>query len=327
MVEKHAFLFPGQGAQFPGMAIDLWETHDTVKKWFARAGETLGLDAVALLRDSSPDDLKKTETAQPAIVLAELAVRAVLLEKGIIPVAAAGHSLGEYAALATAGVFDEQTCLCLVAARGKAMAEAAARAASPESGGCGMAAVIGLPPETVEGLVAAWTAAGLEGLYAANLNSPRQTVVSGTQAALKEAEARFKEAGARRFVPLAVSGPFHSPFMRSAADSFAQTLQAVPFADPVIPFFSNVTGKRETSGAEIKKLAVKQITGAVRWTDIEAGIAALGVDAALETGPGKTLCGLWKDTARAIPCYAAGTYEDIIAAVGKSRNTGAAEEI
>ncbi|MDR1470341.1 MAG: ACP S-malonyltransferase [Spirochaetaceae bacterium] len=314
MVEKCAFLFPGQGSQTPGMAIDLWETYDVVKKLFALAGEILETDAVMLLRDSSPDDLKKTEVAQPSIALVELAALAVLRERGVVPAAAAGHSLGEYSALTAAGVLDEETCLRLVARRGKAMAQAVKEAAlldNGQRGASGMAAVIGLPPETVEGLVVAWTAEGLAGLYAANLNSPRQTVVSGTQTALAEAEARFKAAGAKRFVSLAVGGPFHSPLMQSAAERFEAALAPVLFADPAIPFFSNVTGKQETSGAELKRLAVKQITGAVRWTDIEAGIAALGVGAVLEAGPGKTLCGLWKDSGSAIPCSAAGTEADI----------------
>jgi [acyl-carrier-protein] S-malonyltransferase len=314
-----AFLFPGQGSQTPGMAIDLWEKYDAVKKLFAQAGAVFQTDAVALLRDSSPEELKKTEVAQPAIVLAELAARAVLLECGLVPGAAAGHSLGEYPALVTAGVIDAETCLRLVSERGKVMAEAVRilqETASSENGGGGMAAVIGLPPEKVESLVAEWTAAGLTGLYSANLNSPRQTVVSGTQAALQEAEARFKEAGAKRFIPLAVAGPFHSPLMQSAADRFAQTLAGVTFTDPVIPFFSNVTGKQETRGAELKQLAAKQITSAVRWTDIETGIAALNVTAVLEPGPGKTLCGLWKDTGSAIACHAAGNDADIQALAG-----------
>ncbi|MDR1094966.1 MAG: ACP S-malonyltransferase [Spirochaetaceae bacterium] len=321
MVGKCAFLFPGQGAQTPGMAIDLWEKYDAVKKLFALANEAFHTDAVSLLRDSSPDELKKTEIAQPSIVLAELAAWTVLLERGIAPVAAAGHSLGEYSALAAAGVIDRETCLRLVFERGTAMAEAVKQAAltnddvdgemNGNGNGSGMAAVIGLPLERVESLVAAWTAEGLAGLYSANLNSPRQTVVSGTSAALKEAEARFKEAGAKRVILLAVGGPFHSPLMRSAADRFARTLAGIAFADPSIPFFSDVTGKRETDGAEIKRLATEQITSAVRWTDIEAGVAALQVDAVLEPGPGKTLCGLWKDTGSAIPCYAAGSDADI----------------
>jgi [acyl-carrier-protein] S-malonyltransferase len=311
-----AFLFPGQGSQTPGMAIDLWEKYDAVKKLFSQADAVFKTDTVALLRDSSPEELKKTEIAQPAIVLAELAARVVLLEQGLVPGAAAGHSLGEYPALVTAGVIDDETCLRLVSERGKAMAEAVYALHASSGNGGGMAAVIGLPPEKVESLVAEWTAAGLTGLYSANLNSPRQTVVSGTQSALQKAEARFKEAGAKRFILLAVAGPFHSPLMQSAADRFVQILAGVTFADPVTPFFSNVTGKQETSGAELKKLAAKQITSAVRWTDIEAGIAALNVNAVLEPGPGKTLCGLWKDTGSTIPSHAAGSDADIQALTG-----------
>jgi [acyl-carrier-protein] S-malonyltransferase len=298
------FLFPGQGAQAPGMAVDLFDKYDAVKKLFALANDIFARDALAMLRDSSADELRQTDVAQPAIALSELAVRAALLEHGITASATAGHSLGEYPALCTAGVIGEAECLRLVAARGKAFS---ASGAAPG----GMAAVVGLAPEAVEGLVAEWTAAGLSGLYAANLNSPRQTVVSGTLDALAEAEARFPKAGARRFIKLAVGGPFHSPLMAGAADSFAKTLETAVFADPSIPFFSNVSGKQVASGAELKALAVRQITQAVRWTEIEAGIAALNPGAVLETGPGKTLCGLWKDTGSAAPCHAAGTVADI----------------
>jgi [acyl-carrier-protein] S-malonyltransferase len=174
-----------------------------------------------------------------------------------------------------------------------------------------MAAVLGLSPEAVEAVVEKLRAENCAGIYAANLNSPRQTVVSGTKEALTEAEPRFKEAGAKRVIPLQVSGPFHSPFMESAAQKFAEALSAVTFHDAAIPFFSNVTGTSVTSGAEIKALALKQITSPVRWTAIEAGVAALRPDAVLECGPGKTLCGLWNDFCGDIPCYAMGTQNDI----------------
>jgi [acyl-carrier-protein] S-malonyltransferase len=175
----------------------------------------------------------------------------------------------------------------------------------------GMAAVIGLAPEQVESLIAEWKNSGLVDLYAANINSPRQVAVSGSAVALNEAEKRFKEAGARRFMRLAVAGPYHSPFMQEAADTFASALEKVKFNDPSIPIFSNVTGKQIQSGAEAKALALRQIVEAVRWTDEEAAIALLEPKALLETGPGKVLQGLWKDTGSALPCYGAGTAAEI----------------
>jgi [acyl-carrier-protein] S-malonyltransferase len=174
----------------------------------------------------------------------------------------------------------------------------------------GMAAVLGLPPGEVESLIDAWRDAGLEGLYAANINSPRQLVVSGRAEALSEAEKRFKEAGARRVVRLAVAGPFHSPLMKEAAESFRPVLEQVTFKDPVIPFYSNVTGTKIKSGEEIKRLALLQITSPVRWVDEEkAIIAAGGFAQVLEAGPGTVLQGLWKEIS-GIPCLGAGTLEE-----------------
>jgi [acyl-carrier-protein] S-malonyltransferase len=193
------------------------------------------------------------------------------------------------------------------------------------SEGPGMAAIIGLPPEQVEALVAEWRAAAKAGgsdadLYAANFNSPRQTVVSGTAAALAMAEERFKAAGARRVIRLQVAGPFHSPLIASAAEKFRPVLDGVNFQDPAIPFYSNVTGKRVGSGAEAKKLALAQITSPVRWTGEEKAMQDAGIDCALEAGPGKVLQGLWKDSlspdaaaGSAPPCYLAGTVADIAA--------------
>jgi [acyl-carrier-protein] S-malonyltransferase len=177
----------------------------------------------------------------------------------------------------------------------------------------GMAAVLGLAPEQVEALVKSF---GIAELYAANINSPKQVVVSGTAAALAAAETKFKEAGAKRVLRLAVAGPFHSPLMAEAADAFGPALESVSFKDPAIPLFSNVSGKAVSSGAEAKELALKQITSPVRWIAEENAIAALGIEAVLETGPGKALQGLWKDLgsgepAGAIPAFAAGKLEEI----------------
>ncbi|MDR1970321.1 MAG: ACP S-malonyltransferase [Treponema sp.] len=314
--QKIVFLFPGQGAQYPGMALDLLETGSgKVKELFDLASEIMGRDMRTVLGDA--EALKRGDLAQPAITLANLAAAALLEERGIRPEVCAGHSLGEYAALQRAGVFSVEDCFKLVKCRGKAMAAAAERLREGPGGSAqaaGMAAVIGLAPEQVEALIDEWKAAGeMAELYAANFNSPRQTVVSGTAGALDRAEELFKAAGARRVLRLPVAGPFHSPLIAGALEEFGPVLEATVFHDPRIPVYSNVTGTRIRTGAEAKKLARAQITGPVRWTCEEEAIQGTGIQAALETGPGKTLQGLWRDSPGPQPCYPAGTAADIAA--------------
>jgi [acyl-carrier-protein] S-malonyltransferase len=298
------FLFPGQGAQSPGMALDFYEASGAVKSLFDTASDVLGKNAKELLQ-SEADVLKRTDVSQPAITLANLAAAVYLGENEYVPAACAGFSLGEYAALVCSGVISAADCFRLVKVRGEAMQKTSD--ALREAGAPGMAAVIGLAPDQVEALIAQW---GLEGLYAANINSTKQLVVSGTAAALSEAEVKFKEAGAKRVIRLQVAGPFHSPLMAGSVEEFRPALEAVTFNDPVVPLFSNVTGKQITSGAEAKELAIAQITSPVRWVEEEAAIEKIGADACLETGPGKVLQGLWRDTGSQTPCYLAGTIED-----------------
>ena len=308
------FLFPGQGAQYPEMALDLL-TEDNggqkVKQLFSLAKEIIGKDMEDLLRNSSPEELKKTDVSQPAITLTNLAAAAQLKEKGITAQACAGFSLGEYSALAAAGVISEEECLFLVTKRGKAMQAAIDSMQNGGSSAPGMAAVIGLPPEKVEALIAEWTKAGLKGLNAANFNSVKQVAVSGSAEALEKAEKLFKEAGAKRFMRLQVAGPYHSPFMKDAAEEFNTFLDKVDFKEPAIPLFSNVTGKQIQSATEAKALAKRHILEGVRWTNQEAALAALNPDRLLEVGPGRVLEGLWKDTGSTIPCYNAGTIQKI----------------
>jgi [acyl-carrier-protein] S-malonyltransferase len=308
MVKNAVFLFPGQGSQYPGMALDFYDVSARVRELFVLASDVLGQDMKKLLSESDEQTLKRTEVAQPAVTLANLSSAAALGERGIAPTAVAGHSLGEYAALAVAGVVTEGDCFMLVKARGEAMREAAEKlGATGTAVAAGMAAVMGLTPEKIEECLGVWK---LDGLFAANFNSPRQTVVSGTEAALAEAEKRFKDAGGRRFVRLPVSGPFHSPFMKAAADKFSTILQNVTFNAPKIPFFSNVTGKEVFDGAEAKKLALRQITSPVRWTDEEAEIQKLPLEAVLEVGPGAVLSGLWRDSGSTLECFPAGKLAD-----------------
>jgi [acyl-carrier-protein] S-malonyltransferase len=313
MAYKTFFVFPAQGAQYPGMAIDfLKQGGEKVRQLFALATKIQGKDMAELLSNSSPEYLKRTDISQPAITLANLAAAKYLAEKGIMPSGCAGFSLGEYAALAVAGVISEEDCLYLVTRRGNAMQAAIDHIQGTEEVNApGMAAVVGLAPENVEALIAEWKSQGLSGFYAANFNSSKQVAVSGSAAALAEAEKRFKEAGAKRFMRLAVAGPYHSPFMKEAADVFAPYLEKVHFSDPKIPIFSNVTGKQVLTGNEAKGLAIKQIVEPVRWTDEEALMVKFEPKELLETGPGKVLQGLWKDLGSAIPCYSAGTAAEI----------------
>jgi [acyl-carrier-protein] S-malonyltransferase len=303
--KEYIFLFPGQGGQYPLMGIDFFDALGEVRELFAIAEGIMGRDMRSLLAGADAETLRRSEAAQIAITLVNLSAAAALKSRGVFPRACAGHSLGEYAALAVCGAISVEDALRLTARRGELMRDAA-----KESGG-GMAAVTGLPSAEVEKAVREWTEGGLAGLYVANLNSPLQTVVSGTEAALSEAETRFREAGARRFIRLAVAGPFHSPLMAGAADRFSGALDEVKFADPAIPFFSNVTGRRVTSGGEAKTLALRQICAPVRWLDEEKAIALENRSAALEAGPGRALTGLWKDSGANTPCFPAGTLADI----------------
>ena len=313
MVDKNtktAFLFPGQGAQYQGMALDLTGALEAARL-FELASDVMGRDMRALLAGADAETLKRTDISQPAITLANLAAAAFLESRGVKPAAVAGFSLGEYAALAVAGVLSLEDCLILVRERGKAMQAASERIGQGDAAP-GMAAVVGLAPERVEELIAQWKGEGLEGLYGANFNSPKQVVVSGTAEALAAGESRFKEAGARRVIRLQVAGPFHSPLMEAAAAAFAPALEAARFKDPVIPFYSNVSGALAAAGDEAKRLALRQITEPVRWTDEEAALAGRGdLEALLEAGPGKVLQGLWKDSGNSLPVYPAGTLKDI----------------
>ena len=316
---KAVFLFPGQGAQFPGMALDFLEAGEDLKQLFLLASKVVGRDMIDLLRNSSADELKRTDLSQPAITLANLAGAKYLELMGIKPGACAGFSLGEYAALATAGVISEEDCLLLVTQRGKAMQEVIDNIQASGKDPPSIAAVMGLSPSQVEALIAEWEKDGLKDLYAANYNSPKQVAISGSALALDEAEKRFKDAGARRVVRLQVGAPFHSPLLKEAADIFTKALEKVTFKDPLIPLFSNVTGKKIQSGVEAKALALRQIVESVRWTDVEASLdacihtskAELQPKALLEVGPGKVLQGLWKDSGSEIHCYGAGTKEEI----------------
>ena len=278
-----------------------------------------GEDIASFLWNTEPAELARSDRSQLAITAMQAALIAVLQEHGITPAAAAGFSLGEFSALYAAKVLDLVTMTKLVTLRGKIMQKACEKldAQSKAAGGaCGMAAVLKLDPERIVEMLKPYSDSKSGIVFAANLNSPVQTVVSGTAEGLDVAEKLCKEAGAKRFVRLAVAGPFHSPLMREAAEEFSSVLQDVPFNDPAIPIFSNVTGKRLLTGEEAKKNAVLHLTHPVRWVEEEQEIASLigTVESQLlEIGPGMTLCNLWRDSGCTGICRPTGTAEQLAA--------------
>ena len=304
------FLFPAQGAQYPGMARDLWEHSQEVKDLFQIASDATGTDMRRLLFDGTEEELRATDRTQIAVTLANLSAAIVLGEHGVTGDGFAGFSLGEYSALHLAGVIGAADIFPIARERGVAM-EAASRASDTDDGRSGMAAVIGLAPERAEAAIADLPDGTI---FVANYSSPRQVVLAGTAGGLRDAEAACKEAGARRFITLKVSGPFHSPLIREAADRLAEVLADVPFADPVRPVYANVTGAQVTSGSEAREFCVRQVVSSVRWTDEVASLQAAGYDRYLEVGPGQVLAGLFRGFRGEFRCEAAGTLEAIEAA-------------
>lgn len=297
MAKKYAFLFPGQGAQAPGMMKDVCEAFPEARKCIDTVSEITGKDITKLLWESDATVLSRSDNSQLAITAGSLAVAAALKTKGIEPSAAMGFSLGEFPALYMAGVLSFEDVIKVVQKRGQIMQSVCEEIAAENEGHApGMAAVIGLAPEKVVEIAKSCT-----GAYAANMNSTRQTVISATAAGLDESEAKCKEAGARRFVRLAVAGPFHSPLMQKAADGLEKAIADVTFNDPKITLFSNVTGKKVTKGSDAKSSAVLHLTHPVLWTEEEDVLGDLiSADssnewAILEPGPGKVLSGLWRD--------------------------------
>lgn len=294
---KYAFLFPGQGAQVPGMIKDVCEAFPESRKVIDDISAITGVDMPKLLWETEQAELSRSDNSQLAITAASIAVMKALETKGIVPSAAMGFSLGEFPALYASGVLSFEDVIKVVQVRGKIMQEVCEKIAAENAGHApGMTAVLGLPPEKVIEITS-----GIKDAYAANMNSSVQTVVSGTFDALEKVEAAAKEAGARRALRLAVAGPFHSPLMQEAADNFEKAIVDVKFNDPKITLFSNVTGKQAVSGEEIKKNAVLHLTNPVRWTDEEDVLANLIKESGeewslLEPGVGSVLAGLWAKT-------------------------------
>lgn len=306
-----AFLFPGQGSQAVGMGADLAQSYPAAKAVFDEVDGALGQNLSELMFSGPADALTLTENAQPALMAVSLAVVRVLEEKGVRIADrvryVAGHSLGEYSALAAAGSLSISDAARLLKIRGKAM-----QAAVPVGQGA-MAALLGVGKDIAEKL-AAESAQG-EVCQLANDNEPTQAVISGAKTAIDRAAGLAKAHGVRRFVPLNVSAPFHCALMQPAADAMAEALSKVEIKEPVVPLVANVLAAPISDPAEIRKRLVEQVTGTVRWRESMLAMAAQGVSEFYEIGSGKVLAGLVKRIAATANASSVGAPKELDAAV------------
>ena len=279
-----AFVFPGQGAQFVGMGKDLYETNALAKKYFDRADEILGFKITEIMFTGTDEQLKETKVTQPAVFLHSV-IQALCLGDSFNPAMVAGHSLGEFSALVASGALDFEDGLRLVASRANAMQKAC------EINSGTMAAIIGLPDEKVEEICASVSSEG-DIVVAANYNCPGQLVISGNVNAVNAACEKLKEAGAKRALPLKVSGAFHSPLMQPAKDELQAAIEKTTFKTPKCPVYQNVDAKPHTDAEEIKLNLIAQLTSPVRWTASVQTMIHDGADDFTECGPGKALQGM-----------------------------------
>lgn len=278
---KHAYVFPGQGAQYPGMGKDLYENSVEARELFGKANEILGFNITDIMFNGTADELKQTKVTQPAVFLHSVILAKVL---GVKPDAVAGHSLGEFSALVVAGALSFEDGLKLVSKRALAM-----QACCEQQPG-GMAAILGMEDEVVEKCCN--TIDGV--VVAANYNSPGQIVISGANEAVDKACEQLKEAGARRALRLPVGGAFHSPLMEPARVELEKAIAEVEFHTPSCPIYQNVDAQPQSDSEVIKRNVIAQLTAPVRWTQSAKNMIADGIDTYTELGPGNVLQGLIK---------------------------------
>ena len=302
---KLAFLFAGQGSQKVGMGRDLYETYPAFRAVWDNA--PVDFDLSSLCWEGPEEQLSQTRYTQPCMVAFAAGVTALLREEGLVPSLTAGLSLGEYSALHAAGVWDAATAVSLAAFRGRAMEEAV------RSRPCGMTAVLGLSRETLRDICCRAASRGV--VEIANYNCPGQLVIGGDAAAVEEASRLAREAGARRTMPLKVSGPFHTSLMAPAGEALRQRFRTVPFAAPSIPVVHNATARPAQTGEGIDELLVRQVQSSVYFEDTLRYLENAGVDTAVEIGPGRALSAFVKKTAPGIRTYAAEDAPSLVATV------------
>lgn len=298
-MSKIAFIFPGQGAQKAGMGKDFYETFETSKAIFDQASEWLSLDVKELCFTEN-DRLDLTEYTQAALVTTCLAMEKVVEEKGLYPDVTAGLSLGEYCAIEVSGGMSMQDAVTTVRKRGILMEQAV-----PAGQGM-MAAVLGMDADKIEAVTDA-----IDGVSIANYNCPGQIVITGAKEAVEKASAKLKESGARRVLPLNVSGPFHSAMLEDAGKELAQVLENVSLSPLKIPYVTNVTAQYVENSDETKALLAKQISSSVKWQQSVETMIKEGVDTFVEIGPGKTLAGFMKKIDKTVKVYNIQTVEDV----------------
>ena len=302
-MSKTAFLFAGQGSQHVGMGRDLYETYPVFREVIDNAH--LDFNLRSLMFEGPDEQLSQTRYTQPCMVAFAAGMTAVLDELEIKPDCVAGLSLGEYSALAAAGVFEPQQAIQLAAFRGSAMARAS------EGRACAMVSILGLAREAVESAVELAAAAGQGTVEVSNYNCPGQTVIAGDASAVELAAVAARDAGARRCIPLHVSGPFHTSLLHSAGDALHERFEEEPFGEMRVPVLFNCLGHEMSAGDSIPALLERQVQFAVRMEDTIMRLVELGVDRVIEVGPGKVLSGLVRRCTKAIHCVSIETREDV----------------